>query len=398
MRVTIARLSEMLGEALRSAGYMESTIAVYADYLRLIAKDSQDGCYSKAVGEAFLSHGTSRLGGSFSPKTVVFRERIVRILDSWMETGSFDLSFGREKAGPPTPASQGLVVALSEYARANDEAGLADETKKFRARIARCYAMFLESRGTLRLEESEAVDALEFVAGGSRAWTGTAPSSVIDGLRPLLIYLGKQESVNALAMAGIRRESKPVPTLTDGERESIAAACCSGDVPARDAAIALLALTTGVRACDVVALRLRDIDWASSTISLVQRKTGNPLTIPMVPALSEAMARYILEDRPYCESGHVFVGSKAPHGPFADHAAVYRVIKKVFAAAGVDGRAGTRVLRHSAATGMLRSGAALPVISAVLGHADPRSADAYLEVDEERMRACVLPLPEGVAR
>ena len=154
MRVTIARLSEMLGEALMSAGYMESTIAVYADYLRLIAKDSQDGCYSKAVGEAFLSHGTSRLGGSFSPKTVIFRERIVRILDSWMETGSFDLSFGREKAGPPAPASEGLVAALSEYARANDEAGLADETKKFRIRIARCYGMFLELNSLGRWAET----------------------------------------------------------------------------------------------------------------------------------------------------------------------------------------------------------------------------------------------------
>lgn len=44
---------------------------------------------------------------------------------------------------------------------------------------------------------------------------------------------------------------------------------------ARDAAIILLALSTGLRACDVVALRLGDVDWRGHTIGLVQQKTGS---------------------------------------------------------------------------------------------------------------------------
>ena len=64
-------------------------------------------------------------------------------------------------------------------------------------------------------------------------------------------------------------------------------------------------------------------------------------------------------------------------------------------AAGVDG-AGTRLLRHSAASRMLRSGSPLPLISAALGHADPASTDVYLETDDATMASCVLALPRAV--
>jgi integrase len=72
--------------------------------------------------------------------------------------------------------------------------------------------------------------------------------------------------------------------LDDGDQERVVCACASGVVSARDAAITLLALLTGLRACDIVALRLGDVDWRGQTIGLVQQKTGNPLTLPL-PAL-----------------------------------------------------------------------------------------------------------------
>ena len=62
-------------------------------------------------------------------------------------------------------------------------------------------------------------------------------------------------------------------------------ACASGVVSARDAAITLLALTTGLRACDIVDLRLADIDWRSRTAGIVQQKTNNPLTVPLTDLL-----------------------------------------------------------------------------------------------------------------
>ena len=72
------------------------------------------------------------------------------------------------------------------------------------------------------------------------------------------------------------------------------------------------------------------------------------------------------------------------------------MIANVFGKAGVtDVKAGTRLLRHNAATRLLRASVPLPTISAVLGHASPESTDLYLSVDQDRLLECVLDVPEG---
>jgi integrase len=91
-------------------------------------------------------------------------------------------------------------------------------------------------------------------------------------------------------------------------------------VSARDAAITLLALATGLRACDIIALRLADVDWRGQTISIVQQKTGNPLTLPLPALVAGKLARYVLGERPGSADDHVFLRSVAPHVRLADHA------------------------------------------------------------------------------
>ncbi|MDJ0357948.1 tyrosine-type recombinase/integrase [Paenarthrobacter sp. PH39-S1] len=84
----------------------------------------------------------------------------------------------------------------------------------------------------------------------------------------------------------------------------------------------------------------------------------------------------------------------APHTELAGHASIYQVTRRVFKTAGVDRtRAGTRLLRHNAASKLLRAGTPLPTISAVLGHSSPDATNVYLSTDTEHMLACVLPLP-----
>jgi site-specific recombinase XerD len=86
----------------------------------------------------------------------------------------------------------------------------------------------------------------------------------------------------------------------------------------------------------------------------------------------------------------------APHVRLADHASIYRVTAEAFAKAGIsDVKAGTRFLRHNAASRMLRAAVALPTISAVLGHADPESTNQYMSVDHDRLQQCVLKVPKG---
>jgi integrase len=172
--------------------------------------------------------------------------------------------------------------------------------------------------------------------------------------------------------------------------------CASGAVSARDAAITLLALTTGLRACDIIGLRLRDIDWRGRTAGIVQQKTNNPLTVPLTALLVGKLAGYVLDDRPGSGDDHVFLRCLAPHTRLAGHASIYRVTAQVFRQAGVaDVKAGSRFLRHNAASRLLRAAVPLPTISAVLGHASPESTNLYMSVDQDRLRECVLDVPDG---
>lgn len=194
----------------------------------------------------------------------------------------------------------------------------------------------------------------------------------------------------------MKRSHKILPTLSEEVERQVVQACATPVIAARDAAITLLAVTTGLRACDIVNLRLGDIDWRARTAGIVQQKTRNPLTIPLTDLLVSRLADYVLDQRPASPDEHVFLRSVAPHTRLGDHAAVHRIITTVFCRAGVtDVKGSTRLLRHNAATRLLRASVPLPTIAAVLGHASPESTDVYLSVDNVCLLDCVLDVPDG---
>jgi len=219
---------------------------------------------------------------------------------------------------------------------------------------------------------------------------------VVSNFRPFLKFTGRSDLVDAVGLAGVRRSHAILPMLSDEAERLVVQACATPLIPARDAAITLLAVTTGLRACDIIGLRLADIDWRARTAGLVQQKTRNPLTVPLTDLLIGRLADYVLDERPVSPDDHLFLRSVAPHTQLTNHASVHRVITTVFGKAGVkDANAGTRLLRHNAATRLLRASVPLPTISAVLGHARPQSTDLYLSVDQVRLLDCVLDVPNA---
>ena len=230
-------------------------------------------------------------------------------------------------------------------------------------------------------------------------WAKSSLFWVVSNFRPFLKFTGRADLVAAVSLAGVRRPRPIIEVLGDADQDMVVRACAAGTVSERNAAITLLALTTGLRACDIIGLRLADVDWRGATIAVVQQKTGNPLTLPLPALVMGKLADYVLGERPATADEHVFVRSVAPHVRLADHASVHQVISATFAAAGVaDVKAGTRFLRHSAATRLLRAAVPLPTISAVLGHAAEDSTSVYMSTDRERLLQCVLPVPAGARR
>lgn len=155
---------------------------------------------------------------------------------------------------------------------------------------------------------------------------------------------------------------------------------------------------TGLRAVDICAIRLGDIDWEHNSIHIIQQKTGRSHDIPLTEAIGNALADYLLNERPESDSDFVFLRSQAPFAPLMSHAGIRSILFNVVNDSDIDvnGRIyGTRITRHSAASRMLRKGIPLPVISEMLGHGNKDSVMIYITTDEAKLAECTLPLPKG---
>jgi integrase len=402
MDATVTGIGAVVVGELRSAGYLESTIGQYEKSIKALAGyvgGRGAGVYTPALGAGFASLTISPRTGRFSAQRRSDYRRLVAVFDSYVLTGRVDLSVRRRGGGGPRPAGHRFVALDASWEAAMADRGLAAATRQAYGRVSRGYLCFLESCGTFDLDAAGGGTVLAFLASLSPRWARTSLFWVVSNFRPFLVFTGRADLVDAVNLAGVKRYHPLVPVLAEDDLRLVVAACASEVVCARDAAITLLALSTGLRACDIVDLRLSDVDWRGQTISIVQAKTGNPLTVPLTELLTCRLANYVLHDRPRSGEDHLFLRRVAPHVRLADHATIHRVTVEVFRVAGVrEVRAGTRRLRHDAASRMLRAATPLPTIAAVLGHAGEESTRQYLSVDDDRLLQCVLPVPEGARR
>lgn len=186
--------------------------------------------------------------------------------------------------------------------------------------------------------------------------------------------------------------SRIITTLTRQQEADILEDEPGSSVNKRDIAIGLLALHTGLRSCDIRALKFQDINWDKQYISLVQQKTGAPLQAPIDAETENAIIDYVLHERRECDSDHIFVTGIGPvQGLKRRH---YRIRYRAKGTPSEDTipHDGLHIFRRTFASRLLNSGAALPVISEMLGHTDRNSVQCYLSTDEEKMKRCSLSL------
>jgi site-specific recombinase XerD len=163
----------------------------------------------------------------------------------------------------------------------------------------------------------------------------------------------------------------------------------------RDYAILLLLARLGLRAGEIVKLRLEDMDWENARIT-VCGKGGNWAQLPLPADVAKAIVRYLRHDRPRCACRRLFIRDYAPVGGFGRSTSIAKIVRGALARAGVvSARKGAHLLRHSLATEMLRKGASLDEIGEVLRHRSPDTTAIYAKVDLTSLRALALPWPGG---
>ncbi len=163
----------------------------------------------------------------------------------------------------------------------------------------------------------------------------------------------------------------------------------------RDYAILLLLARLGLRACEIVALTLDDIDWQAGQIS-IQGKANRTAMLPLPTDVGQAIAAYLKNDRLACSTRRVFICMRAPRRGFANSIAISTIVARSLKKAGIDApHTGAHLFRHSLATQMLRQGAALSDIALLLRHQSLNTTTLYAKVDLTALHALAQPWPGG---
>jgi site-specific recombinase XerD len=184
------------------------------------------------------------------------------------------------------------------------------------------------------------------------------------------------------------------PRLTSEEVERVLAVY-PGDTATsrRNRAMLLLLARLGLRAQEVVALCLDDIDWYASRVCIRPGKTRQARHLPLTQEVGQALAAHLQDGRPKSDSRRVFLQCPPPFRPCTVNGTIRWMVRQAFLAAGIAirPRSGSHMLRHSAASQMLNRGASFKEVADVLGHQSLQTTGIYAKLDLDALADVALP-------
>jgi site-specific recombinase XerD len=235
---------------------------------------------------------------------------------------------------------------------------------------------------------------LDYVRRHAPASAGEVATSIRRFLR-YLVARGKcrADLVQAVPRVPTWRMSRLPQYLPAGDIERIIATADQQPGTAlRNRAMLLLLARLGLRGHEVVSLRLGDLDWRQARLSVLG-KAGRETRLPLPQDAGDAILRYMKAERPKAPTDYVFLTSQAPIVPLTA-SGLRDVVGRAIKRAGVRSPShGTHILRHSLASRLLRQGASLDAIGAVLRHRDIDTTALYAKVDVDLLRQVAQPWP-----
>jgi site-specific recombinase XerD len=154
----------------------------------------------------------------------------------------------------------------------------------------------------------------------------------------------------------------------------------------RDYAMLVLLVTYGLRAREVAALRLDDVEWRQGRLRIPERKAGHSTAYPLSSLVGSAIVDYVKDGRPQTSLRHVFMRVMAPYIPVTHVAVAARVAHYLHKAGIAVSRAGSHTLRHSCVQRLVDAGWSLKHIGDYVGHTNPASTEIYSKVAIEALR------------
>lgn len=309
---------------------------------------------------------------------------------------------GVAAAKPPEPISDQRRF-FDEYRRyLLQERGLTEATLVNYVPFAEQLLSNRFGQSDISLTELTATDITKFLQKRAQQLSRGRAKLLVTALRSFLRYLRHQGEIS-LDLAGcvppvaIWSLSTVPKFLPAGSVQRVLDGC-ERNTPdgKRNYAVLLLLARLGLRACEVVALDLEDIDWDHGRL-IVRCKGGRWAQMPLPSDVGEAIAIYLRSGRPRCVCRRVFLRHRAPIRGFAHSITVSTIVRRALIRTGIDSaRKGAHLFRHTLATDLLRQGASLDEIGELLRHRSPNTTAVYAKVDLTALRTLALPWPGGV--
>jgi integrase/recombinase XerD len=360
-------------------------LLVIAQFLRLVERPneaiSQDEIDQKAL--LWSQHAQPRKAPGSRRSRTLFR----RFAIAWLGF------LGRLQPLPYAPAP--FAEEIAAYAEhLHDEKGLAPTTIENRCLTLRCFLSRLQpANGSLQGITLEQIDDALTRQITTEGYCRVTVHDHACTLRCFFLYAercGWCRAGLAAAIKGPRTFGhETIPTGPSWDEVRRALAMIQGDRPAdiRDYALFLLLAVYGLRASEVVRLRLDDFDWERELFTVRLRKSGRPRTYPLARSVAAAILRYLKEVRPRTALREVFLARcHAPTRPLHRCTLYLIVSRRLRVVSPALARFGPHALRHACATHLLQKGLSLKEIGDHLGHSDPESTRVYAKVDLTGLR------------
>ena len=296
---------------------------------------------------------------------------------------------------------EGVLAAFDEHLRRSR--GVCPGTRLNYARYAGAFLQTVFAGRPVVLAEIRVQHVAGFVSGLTGRYRPRTVELAASALRSFFRFLraeGLREDrlEDAVPMVP-HRPSALIRHLNSGTfEELIASLDTTSPRGLRDRAIILCMARLGLRASEVVQLRLEDLDWRSAVVRVRARKTGHGALLPLTAEVGAALAGYLQHGRPDTRARQVFVLHRLRTGAPISSSIVGRAVDNALRRAGIDAPVrGGNLLRHSLATELLGHGASLLEIADLLGHSSLATTRIYARVDIAALREVALPWPQATS-
>ena len=390
---SVTFLCDELLKFVTEQGFKESTLKRYKISLNVFVRFCNERGvinYTPKIGQEFADDLIPKNSGKVSSDRKYFRKKAVQHFNHYFEYGCFVFEHPKRKHFD----SDSLGILDEEYKRYKEhviEQYDNQNTIKFYLYDVYLFLRFLVSIGINNLTQVTVNIVFRYLEEIKE----NRLKGVLCVLKFYFKFINRHDLYNAIYSIRPIKKKKLIPYLTKEESDKIWTVLKGNVISYKEKAIFLLGFTLGIRACDTVNLKLKDINWEKDTISFIQQKTGNAVNLPLSPVLGNALFNYITKERNHSSYDNVFLSIYPPFKPLRDHSSCYYIVKKVIDLSGIEmGErfCGIHFLRHNVASNLINKNMPIETVAAVLGHASPDTTNIYITVNEDKLRECTLSL------